>query len=256
MRLGIRKLLSVISPLACVAGFVIIWHAATHANVSRLRPSPTLVISAAIQYIEAGSLKEDLLASLLRIAVGYSVAVLLALTLAMLCAFILPIRVTFAPLLHAARQIPAIALVPFAVTWLGIGELPKFALIAWAAFFPIWTATTMALSNPDHGIIDAARNLGATGLDLVMRVHLPSCLINILPALRTAIGLSYVVLIAAEMTGASFGIGYRINLSVGLLQVDLAIFLLGLLAALGFCTDVIALAITRLLFPWIGRHKV
>lgn len=231
------------------------WQSLAEGAQNSLRPTPAQAFVAGSEYIRSGLFAQDLVSSLNRVGLGYLSAVALASSLALVCSQLRLVREALAPLLNSFRQVPAIALVPFAVAWLGIGELPKVALVAWAAFFPLWLAMTMALLNPNADVIAAARNMGARGVDLLANVTFPSLLSEILPSFRTSLGLAFVVLIAAEMTGAARGLGYRVSLSTSLLQMDLAVASLALLSVTGVILDKCFLLSVRALFPWFRMRR-
>jgi NitT/TauT family transport system permease protein len=108
------------------------------------------------------------------------------------------------------RPIPAIALIPFAIFYLGIGDASKIFLIAYGAIFPILLNTIAGMRDSDRVLVNAGLVLGATNAQIIVRIRVPTALPYILAGFRISVGLGLVVLVASEMVGATSGIGFYI----------------------------------------------
>ena len=117
-----------------------------------------------------------------------------------------------APLLQSARSLPPIALAPFLILLMGIGEKSKVALVVFGVLFPVWIATHTGLSSISDKLVWAARSFGATRGEVVRLVLVPASLPHIFAGMRTAIGVAFTCLVGAEYSGATEGFMYRIEL--------------------------------------------
>ena len=114
------------------------------------------------------------------------------------------------PLVQILRPIPPIAYIPLAILWFGLGNPPAFFLISLGAFFPILLNTIAGVRNVDSIYVRAAQNLGARGPVMFRRVILPAAAPHILTGVRVGYGVSFIVVIVAEMIAVNSGLGYRI----------------------------------------------
>ena len=154
------------------------------------------------------------------------------------------------PLLHGFRAIPVIALVPVSVLWFGIGETAKIVLVATGAFFPIWIATFIGVRDVHIVYLRSAACLGAGRIATMFWVILPAALPFILAGLRQAMAISLIVLVAAELSGATAGVAYMMSMGHQLFRVDVIFIGLLLLGTLGFLFDRLFVLLTQRLLPW------
>ena len=237
-----------------VIGLLILWQAASSLGWvnAYLLPPPTKVARAAYLATQSGELGRHIAASLLRVIEGFSLAVVLALPLAVLASFAPRLSAAFDPLMTFLRNIPPLALVPVLILWCGIGEASKLALILLASFFPVFLGTATGLSSVDPKLIEMGKSLGFSRIRILAEVMLPESVPSLVNGLRLGLGYSWRALVGAEMVAASSGLGYWILDSEEMARID-AVFA-GILAIglLGIFIDRAAyLAATRLL-PWAG----
>src|SRR5204862_7951266 len=152
----------------------------------------------------------DAAATLLRVAVGFAIGAGLALPLGLWMGARDRVYEVFNPLVQLLRPIPPIAYIPLAILWFGLGNPPSFFLISLGAFFPVLMNTISGVRNVDSIYLRAARNLGASGLPLFVRVILPAAMPYILAGMRVGLGVAFIVVIVAEMIAVNNGLGYRI----------------------------------------------
>ena len=141
-------------------------------------------------------------------------------------------------------------LVPLFIVWFGIGETPKLLLIALATMFPMYLNAYAGVRNVDRKVIEAMRSFGLNGRRLVLEVVLPLALPQIFTGLRFSLGVSVLVLIAAEQINASAGLGYLLNSAQMYQQVDVILICIGIYAVLGLGADLIVRTLERVFLPW------
>ena len=163
-----------------------------------------------IAWVFSGELISDSLATLYRVLVGFLIGAGLALPLGLAMGANRIVYGLLNPLMQVLRPIPPIAFIPLSILWFGLGNPPSFFLISLGAFFPVLMNTITGVRHVDSIHIRAARNLGAGGRILFLRVILPAAAPYILAGLRIGMGVAFIVVIVAEMIAVNNGLGYRI----------------------------------------------
>ncbi|MYM40321.1 ABC transporter permease subunit [Pseudoduganella sp. CY13W] len=158
----------------------------------------------------SGELIVDALGSLYRVALGFAIGAALALPLGLLMGASPLVYAWFNPLLQLLRPIPPIAYIPLSILWFGLGNAPAVFLIVLGAFFPVLMNTIAGVRQVDGIYLRAARNLGASGSTLFIRVILPAAVPYILSGVRIGIGTAFIVVIVSEMIAVNNGLGFRI----------------------------------------------
>ncbi|MFI5336030.1 MAG: ABC transporter permease, partial [Opitutales bacterium] len=161
-------------------------------------------------WLVSGELISDSVASLSRVLVGFLIGAVLALPFGLLLGANRLAYRLFNPLMQILRPIPPIAFIPLSILWFGLGNPPAYFLISLGAFFPILMNTITGVRHVDSIYLRAARNLGARGGTLFLRVILPAAAPYILAGMRIGIGVAFIVVIVAEMIAVNNGLGYRI----------------------------------------------
>lgn len=218
-------------------------------------PAPSTILRAALALMRSGDLARHLLASLLRAGLGFLLGGSLALVLGIGMARSARLDATFNPLMQMLRAIPSLAFVPLAIFWFGIGEGSKVFLIAWGVFFPVWVNTYLGVRNTSPLLQRAAASLGATHWRMLVFLTLPAALPFIIAGVRVSLSIALVVLVAAELTGANYGIGYLIQMSQQIFRVDNMFVGLASLGVLGFAADHLFDRAIRALLPWYGAES-
>ena len=215
-----------------------------------LFPPPSKVLATAIPMTLSGEIPHNMLVSLQRAATGFAIASVLGVAVGLLTARVKFLRDLSEPLLHGFRSLPVIALVPISVLWMGIGESAKISLVALGAFFPVWISTFIGVRDVHPVYVRSAACLGAGRVQTLLMVVLPAALPLILAGMRQAIAISFIVLVAAELAGATAGVAYMMSMGHQLFRVDIMFAGLFLLGAMGFVADKLFVAASRKLFPW------
>jgi len=195
--------------LAVLLGFSI-WALLGWAKLAGL-PGPQEVLVRGWQMLGDGSLARDALASVRRVLLGFAIGTALAIPVGFLMGWYVWARGLFEPYVQFFRTIPPLAMIPLAIVFLGIGEVPKVFVITLAAFLVCVIATFQGVINVDRVLINAARVLGAGDAQVFRRVVIPASMPYILVGMRTALGAAWSTLVAAELIAAQEGLGHRMQ---------------------------------------------
>ncbi|CDG81384.1 ABC transporter permease [Janthinobacterium agaricidamnosum] len=163
-----------------------------------------------LHWLVSGELIVDALGSLYRVLCGFAIGTGLALPLALVMGANARAYAWLNPLLQLLRPIPPIAYIPLSILWFGLGNPPAIFLIALGAFFPVLMNTIAGVHQVDGIYLRAARNLGAGGATMFLRVILPATVPYILSGVRIGIGTAFIVVIVSEMIAVNNGLGFRI----------------------------------------------
>lgn len=158
-----------------------------------------------------GELWKHVRASLVRSAAGFGLAISLAIPLGAAIAWYRPVREFSTPVLEIYRNTAALALLPVFMLLLGIGETSKIAIVLYACFFPILLSTITGVATVDPQLLRSARVLGLSPLATFRKVVFPAAIPTIFTGVRISGAAAILVLIAAEMIGATAGLGFLIN---------------------------------------------
>jgi ABC-type nitrate/sulfonate/bicarbonate transport system permease component len=140
--------------------------------------------------------------------------------------------------------------VPIVIVWFGLTEVGKWFLVFWGVFFTVWMASHLGVQRVNETLLRAALSLGTRPKDLLLAVVLPSSLPMIFVGIRTAIGISFYTLVAAELAGAAFGIAYRLEVTQQNMQVASMMAGLVMLGLISFAADQGFGALSRRLVRW------
>lgn len=211
-------------------------------------PRPSDVAMTLVDLARSGMLWTHLAPSLSRLAVGAVLGVSAGIGVGILIGLFSHVRAGLIPLVAALFPIPKIALLPLFVIWFGIDEASKYALIALGTFTPTVVATYGAVDNVDRTLIRMGQSFGLNWLSIVRKIVLPGALPGILSGMRVSIAIGIILLVAAEMLGAEFGIGAYILQAGALYDLERLFAGVVILSALGVLTSwVIGRLETRLL---------
>lgn len=208
-----------VAPLLPAIAVVALWLGLTHgAHVSRLLlPSPEAVLVAFWYGLTSGSLLAAAFTTLVESLAGFALGAAVALPLGYAVARSRWMAWAIQPYLAASQAMPAVALAPLLVVWLGYGLPPTAALGALIAFFPATIATTLGLRALDRNILDAARVDGAGRWELLRYIELPLAAPAVLAGLRTSLTLSVTGAVVSEFVigGDGGGLGSQLTEAMG-----------------------------------------
>lgn len=213
-------------------------------------PPPSRAIWELFRLIASGELAKALQVSLYRVFCGFALAVVLGVTIGTLMGRIRWLDDLLDPLVELLRPISPLALFPLAILWFGIGDASKIFVIAVAASFPVILNTYAGVRSIDPNLVRAARSLGANRRELLIGVILPGSLPHIFTGIRLAWGISLIVIIAAEMVGASAGIGYMVMEAQQTFRTERLFAGIIVIGLIGLLTDRGFHALRRACLPW------
>lgn len=197
-------------PLGVAFAFLLGWHFAVRLSGSDLFPTPLEVARGIGELVQAGVLVKYVVASLFRVSWGFFLAMVLGVPIGLLLGWYAAAYRAFNPLIQIFRPISPIAWIPIAILWFGVSDLAPIFLIFLASFFPIVVASMAAVQNMQPVYLRAAENFGLSRFELFRRVIFPAALPQILTGLRIALGIAWLVVVAAEMIAVNSGLGYLI----------------------------------------------
>ena len=216
----------------------------------RTLPAPWTAVTAAADLVREGRLQTNLAVSAARAATGLLVGGAAGVLLAFLSGLSLLGGYVIDGIVQLKRGIPILALIPFMVLWFGIGEPMKVAVIAVAAFFPIYIQTHSALRAIDLRYVELAETLGLSRAQFLTRIIIPGALPGFLLGLRFGATAAWLALVVVEQLNATSGIGYMVTLARNYAQTDVMLVGLVVYASLGFGTDSVIRWGERLLLTW------
>jgi len=202
-----------------------------------LLPGPLDALAALMDVIRSGVLFEHAIASLFRVAMGFLLATVLAVPLGLLMGTRKFLHITLDPILQGIRTISPIAWIPLAILWFGIGDKPAIFIIFITAFFPILLSTALSIRHVDPLLLRVGKNFGATQKQLLFKIILPAVTPYIVIGLKISLGISWIIVVAAEMVGMSSGLGYMILDARNFLRTDLIIAGMFVIGVIGFTLD-------------------
>ena len=232
------------------AAVILLWWAATSLGwVSDLAlPRPMEVLRALVAMVADGSLAVNLAASLQRLVLGWLIGAAIGTLVGFAVGMSSLARSSALPVVSAIFPIPKIALLPLFILWLGIGETSKVVTIAFGVFSPTVIATFGGVDSVDRTLIRMAQSFGVPQWTILRRIVLPGAMPAILSGMRISASIGIILLTAAEMIGAQYGIGAMVLASGNLMQTDQLVAGVLVLSALGFAvSQLIGIAERRLL---------
>ncbi|HLT66837.1 MAG TPA: ABC transporter permease [Microbacterium sp.] len=197
-------------PGIVIAALLAAWHAAVRISGTDLLPTPWQVLLGVVELAEQGLLLKYIVASLFRVTWGFTLAVLVGIPLGLVLGWFSLAARAFNPAIQILRPISPIAWIPLAILWFGITDAAPIFLIFLASVFPITVSVMAAVANIQPVYVRAARNFGVSGPALFRRVILPATLPQIITSLRIALGIAWLVVVAAEMIAVTSGLGFLI----------------------------------------------
>lgn len=256
--------------------FLLLWHVLSFKignNV--ILPQIAAVLNnfahATNDFIGLGSIPINILVSLTRVLLGYTVGVFIAIPLGLLMGYKPKVYDLFNNFINLFRPIPPLAWVPLVLAWFGVasfstllniegGELQAFLnnfkfsmmfIIGLGTFFPVLTNTIFAVRTVPKTLVESAKVLGATERDIFLKILLPASAPTIITGLRTGLGIAWSCLVSAEMLpGSLSGVGYLITHAYELGRTDLVITGIICIGGVGASLDWIYRIIEKKYFSW------
>ena len=201
-----RNLIGIVLPIF----IIIIWYLLTITETVRnnLLPPPQEVIDELLNLSSDGTLFSHILITLSRVFYGFVFGAVVATILGVITGVSPTLRIFFDPTIQALKAVPSLAWVPLFILWFGIFEDSKIALISVGVFFPIYLNLMMGIRQIDKKMIEVAHINNLNYFQTVRWVLLPGIIPEWVTGLRSGLALGWMFVIAAELMGASEGLGY------------------------------------------------
>lgn len=234
-----------------------IWETLSRVGIfpDHILPAPSVVFFTIVSLGSSGELWEHLGITLIRVFLGFLFGSLFAVILGAFVGFSRKAELLFDPLLQAFRSIPSLAWVPLFILWMGIGEPSKVALIAVGVFFPVYLNIASGIHGVDRKLVEVGQIYQLSRLALIRRIILPAAMPSFLVGLRGGLGLGWMFVVAAELMGASEGLGYLLTLGRNTYAPEIIIASIVLFAVLGKMTDALLKKLERRTLHWQDRFE-
>ncbi len=249
MTSGAINLLSRYMPLLLLAAG---WEALTRTGLVPISALPPLdtVMAAWFDLAISGDLWSNGIASMSRGAAGLALAIGCGSLIGILMAWYKPVRAAVNPIVQFFYPMPKSALIPVMVLWLGFGDASKIVLIFVGCLLPVTLSAFNGARGTDEVLIWSARSMGASRARVLWGVVLPSALPELLSGIRTALALSFVLLVSSELIVARQGFGYMIGWLGDGGAYDAMFAVVLTVALLGFAADRLYLMLIRRILAW------
>ena len=225
-------------------------------------PSPVRVLSTFFYIMREGypqgiTIFKHIKATVWRIIQGYLLATATAIPLGLVIGSHFLLERAANPVITFARSIATISLLPLAIAWFGVGELSSILLIAYGAFWAIITNTIQGVKQVDVNFINVGRMFGASKRNIFFRVVLPATLPRIFAGMKIGLGVSFMVIIAAELVGTVEGLGALIQQSRLYYRTDITIVGMIFIGMFGLVISIGLDRLERVMLPWaVGLEEV
>jgi NitT/TauT family transport system permease protein len=235
-----------------VSVIILVWQAltATHLLNPYIFPTPLEVVSGFSGLVANGSVWGDTTASVSRVVVGFFPATAFGLLVGLVTGGSELGDHSVAPVLNFLRAIPSIAMLPFALAIFGVGEQSKIALVFWGALYPVWLSVDSGVRRQRDLAYGLQTQYRLTSWQTFLHITLPGSFPYVVIGMRVGIALAFLNLVAAEMSGASAGLGYRITISHQNLEYGQMVAMILCLGLYALLSDRLLEASRRWLFPW------
>jgi len=213
-------------------------------------PRPSDVLTTFQELYDSGLLWKHLAPSLTRLLLGATMGIIAGVWVGVMIGLFSYARAGLVPVIAAIFPIPKIALLPLFVIWFGIDEGSKYALIAFGTFTPTVVATYGAVDNVDRTLIRMGQSFGLSWISIVRKIVLPGAMPGILSGLRISMAIAIILLVAAEMLGAEYGIGAYILEAGSLYDLERLFVGVTILSVLGVIVSTGIGIVERKLLGW------
>ncbi|TLU70908.1 ABC transporter permease [Lichenicoccus roseus] len=234
---------------ACVLG---LWEIATASGEvgAAVLPPPLQVVRALIAMASSGELMQAVGATIGRLAGGFLLGAVAGTVLGALSGASGFARRMLDPTIQALRSVPSLAWVPLFILWLGIFEASKISLIAVGVFFPIYLNLMSGIAGVDRKLLEVGRVHGLSRPQCLLRIQLPAALPSYIVGLRSELGLGWMFVSAAELLGASSGLGFVLDDGEQTGRPERILAAILLFGICGKATDLVLAAIGARLVAW------
>ena len=216
----------------------------------RLMPPPSRLLQSTLALLRTGELQTHILATMSRVLAGFAIGAALGTAMGMVTGASVLARRLLDPTIQALRAVPSLAWVPLFILWMGIFETSKIALIAMGVFFPVYLGMLTAIQSVDRKLIEVGRVFGLSPSGIALRITWPAVLPVWIASLRSGLGLGFMFLVAAELMGASEGLGFLLLDGQQMGRADTILVAMITFAVLGKLADTVLVLLSLPLLRW------
>ncbi|MFZ0845089.1 MAG: ABC transporter permease [Pseudolabrys sp.] len=253
-----KSLTYLLAPYLVIAAVIVVWEFAVRFNGIQpiFLPAPSSILKYLWVMIADGSLPYNLSVTFMRIIAGFVMAGVTGVAVGILMGMSPLVARIVDPWIAALYPLPKISLIPLLIIWLGTGETYKIVISAVTAFFPVVISTFSAIRQVDHGLVNAAKDLGANARQIQVKVVIPAALPGITSGLQLGMGVTIIMVVAAEMIGGSSdsGMGFLLIHAGQVMETEKVFAGLIALAVFGAVITNVQKWIDRLVAPWAERE--
>ncbi len=206
------------------------------------------------ELLREGVLTENIVASLWRFAIGYTLAAASGVVLGLLLGWYAKLFAYINPLLQFLRPIAPVAWMPFVVLLIGIGDSPAIVIIFLAAFFPVLLTTAGAVRKLDAVYLKVAANYRVKEPEVLWKIVLPAIFPQVANSFHIALGSAWIFLVSGEMVGAQSGLGYMIVDARNNMRTDYLLAAMIVIGVLGFLLDLTIVQSEKLVLKRWGQR--
>ncbi|WP_126148326.1 ABC transporter permease [Synechococcus elongatus] len=238
--------------LVIPALILVIWESAAQLGLvaPNLLPAPSVVLSTIWELTYRGEIWQHIGITLYRVFLGFLLGAVTATVLGGLTGYSKVIYTFLDPLIQSLRNIPSLAWVPLFILWLGIQETSKITLVAVGVFFPIYLSLMSGIRDVDRKLIEVGKVYRLKNWQLITRVFLPATLPAYVVGIRSGLGLGWMFVVAAELMGASQGLGFLLVDGQSTGRPAITIASIFLFAIFGKLTDSLVVLLSSHFLSW------
>jgi sulfonate transport system permease protein len=228
------------------------WKIASDAGIinQNIIANPGSVLDILKEMLESGKYWKNVLASLQRVAEGYAIGATLGFLIGTILGLYKHVNRAFVAVIGILRPIPPIALIPFFILWLGIGETAKITVIAIGSFWPVLLNTMQGIQEADKKLLEVADVFGKSKITMFLKIVLPSAVPAVFTGLRLGISQAWTCVVTAEMIAASAGVGFMIQYARELSQPNMLFLGIITIGLIGVAIDLIMLFLQKKIVYW------
>jgi len=186
---------------------------------------------------------------------GFALSIAFGIPMALLIAYSRTVESFVYPLLVFSQSVPKVAIAPLFVVWFGFGIIPKIIAAFLLGFFPVVVSTVVGFKSVDRDMIDLARSMKASKLQIFMRISLPQALPSIFAGLKVSVTLAVVGAVVGEFVGSNSGIGYVLQIANGNFDLPLMFAALTILSLVGVLLFALVDLVERFMIPWHASQR-
>ncbi len=214
------------------------------------------VLKSFIIQFQQGGIILDILTSLKRVLIGFILAVITAIPLAILCGYSRRLSGFVKPFVELLRPIPPIAWIPIAILLFGLGDQSSYFIVFLGSFFPIFSNTYFGASSLPIIYKNVAKSFEVRKSVFIIRILFYFALPYIFTGLKIGIGMAWMSVIAAELIGAQSGLGYFIQINRLLLRTDNIVLGMILIGVIGYMLTKLLMILEKVYMPWLQKNRV